>query len=133
VNNEIFKYVISGGLAFILDFSVLYICTEFLSIHYLISNLLGYFAGLTVAYTLNIYWVFSYRRIKQTWLELAIFNMIVIAGLGVSEAIMAVLVENMDIYYLYAKIVAGFFVMIFNYTAKKFILFHPTSKKGYLE
>jgi putative flippase GtrA len=119
--------VIAGGLAFICDFSVLYFCTEFLGIHYLVSNLFGYFSGLTVAYVLNIYWVFSYRRYEKSWLEFAIFNMIVIVGLGISEAMMAFLVDISGAHYLYAKIVASCFVMIFNYTAKKFILFHPTS------
>jgi len=125
VNNEIFKYIVSGGLAFVVDFTVLYICTEFLDIHYLVSNLFGYFSGLTVAYILNTQWVFSYRRYQKTWLEFSIFNVIVIAGLGFSEGMMAVLVDISGIHYLYAKIVASFFVAAFNYTAKKFILFHP--------
>ncbi len=127
MRKEIFKYVVAGGLAFSFDFSVLYFFTEFLDIHYLISNLFGYFAGLSVAYLLNVRWVFNYRRLESTGLEFVIFNLIVIAGLGVSESIMAVLVESFDVHDLHAKIVTGFFVMVFNYTAKKFILFHPTT------
>jgi putative flippase GtrA len=129
VSNEIPKYIIAGGLAFIVDFSVLYFCTELLDIHYLVSNLFGYFSGLTVAYLLNIHWVFSYRRYEKTWLEFAIFNMIVIAGLGVSEGMMALLVDESGMHYLHAKIVASFFVAAFNYTTKKFILFHPAPRQ----
>ena len=125
MNNEIAKYVISGGLAFFCDVSVLYFCTDFLDIHYLVSNIFGYFSGLIVAYVLNVTWVFSYRRYQKTWLEFLIFNAIVAVGLGISEGMMALLVDISGSHYLYAKIVASFFVMIFNYTAKKFILFHP--------
>jgi putative flippase GtrA len=126
VNNEIFKYIVSGGLAFLVDFAVLYICTEFLLMHYLVANLFGYFFGVAVTYALNTQWVFSYRRYQKTWLEFFIFNGIVIVGLGLSEGMMAILVGASGMYYLYAKIVTSFFVAVFNYVAKKFILFHPT-------
>ena len=125
MNSELFKYVAAGGLAFICDFSVLYLCTELLDMHYLVSNLFGYFAGLCVAYALNTQWVFSYRRYQKTWLEFLIFNAIVVAGLGISEGMMALLVDASGMHYLHAKIVASIFVAVFNYTAKKFILFHP--------
>lgn len=126
MNSELIKYVVAGGLAFAVDFSVLYFCTEFLAMHYLLSNFFGYFAGLAIAYVLNIYWVFSYRRYeRKSWLEFFIFNVIVIVGLGISESMMAVLVDATGMYYLHAKIVTSFFVALFNYTAKKFILFHP--------
>ena len=131
MNSELPKYAVAGGLAFAVDFSVLYFCTEILAMHYLLSNLFGYFAGLTVAYGLNVKWVFSYRRYRQrTWLEFFVFNLIVIVGLGISEGMMAILVGTAGMYYLYAKIVTSFFVALFNYTAKKFILFHPAPAQG---
>jgi putative flippase GtrA len=128
VKNEIIKYFISGALAFTCDFAVLYFCTEFLGFHYLVSNIFGYFVGLMIAYTLNVNWVFSYRKYKKTWLEFAMFNIIVLVGLGISESNMALLVEKFEIDYLYAKVIVGFVVMVFNYTAKKFILFHPAQQ-----
>jgi putative flippase GtrA len=130
MNKEIFKYVAAGGLAFLIDFSILYLCTEFLDMHYLLSNMLGYSSGLAVTYALNTQWVFSYRRYKKTWLEFLIFNLIVVAGLGINQGMMAVLVGAWGMYYLYAKIVTSFFVMLYNYFAKKFILFHPPTVSG---
>ena len=130
MNGEIFKYIVSGGLAFSIDFSILYLCTDHLGLHYLVSNLLGYAAGLAVTYVLNTQWVFSYRRIQKTWLELLIFNLIVVAGLGINQAMMAILVGTWGMYYLYAKIVTSFFVMAYNYFAKKFILFHRFTTLG---
>ena len=130
MNSEVFRYVVAGGLAFLVDFAVLYLCTDILGLHYLLSNMLGYFFGLAITYTLNTQWVFSYRRYKKAWLELLIFNLIVVAGLGINQGMMALLVGAGGMYYLYAKIVTSFFVMLFNYFAKKFILFHPTVAAG---
>jgi putative flippase GtrA len=130
MNREIFRYIIAGGLAFLIDFSVLYFCTEFLTMHYLVSNLLGLVAGLALTYILNTQWVFSYRRYKKTWLEFVIFNAIVVAGLGLNEGMMFLLVATFGLHYLHAKVVTSFFVTLFNYIAKKYILFHPPSAAG---
>ena len=125
MNAEVTRYLIAGGLAFLVDFGILYFCTEVLHLHYLLSNVVGYSAGLAVAYLLNTRWVFSFRRYKSTILELLFFNGIVIVGLALSEAIMSLSVEILGLNYLYAKIIASFFVMIFNYVAKKYFLFSP--------
>lgn len=131
MNRELFRYIIAGSLAFLVDFGILYICTEFLAIHYLLSNLLGLIAGLTLTYILNTQWVFSFRRYKKTWLEFVIFSAIVIAGLGLNEVLMLLLVGTFSIHYLQAKIVTTAFVTVFNYFAKKFILFHPAPVRGH--
>ena len=127
MKTELVKYLIAGGIAFSCDFLVLIFCKELLGFHYLIANVFGYFSGLIVAYALNVNWVFDYRKYKKVWVEFFIFNVIVFVGLGISEGIMAFLVDGSGIHYVHAKIVASGFVMIFNYTAKKFLLFHPTT------
>ncbi|MEH6580442.1 MAG: GtrA family protein [Halioglobus sp.] len=123
MNAEIFRYLIAGGLAFSFDFLAFYLCTEMLGLHYLLANVVGYFAGLSVAYTLNTRWVFSHRKYENAQLEFLLFNTIVVTGLIISEAIMSLLVELLLLNPLYAKLVAAFFVMLFNFTAKKFLLF----------
>lgn len=126
MQQEIFKYLIAGGLAFATDLAVLYGCTELLNIHYLLSNVVSYSCGLIVAYLLNTRWVFRYRRFAhKTHKEFTLFTMIVLIGLGISEAIMLALVSAGLAHYVEAKFVATFFVMVFNYIAKKRILFHP--------
>jgi putative flippase GtrA len=130
LNREIFRYLVAGGIAFTCDFAVLYLCTEFLSIHYLLSNVLGYGVGLAIAYRLNVRWVFNYRRYKKTSVEFTIFNLIVIAGLGLSEGLMYLLADIFAVHYLAAKIFASALVMVFNYISKKFILFHPSPARA---
>ncbi|MFK7974955.1 MAG: GtrA family protein [Halioglobus sp.] len=123
---EIFKYLIAGGIAFLTDLTVLYACTDLLGIHYLQSNIFSYSCGLVVAYFLNTRWVFSYRRYAQkSRKEFLIFAAIALVGLMLSEAILLALVSQASVHYLHAKVVATFFVMVFNFIAKKFLLFHP--------
>ena len=122
-NNEFLKYVIAGGLAFTLDFSTLYICTEIIGLHYLVSGFLGYCIGLGIAYSLNVKWVFNYRKYDKKRIEFSIFNIIVLVGLLFNEIIIYMTVNNFESSYLYGKIVAGLVIFIFNYSAKKYFLF----------
>lgn len=122
---ELFRYGVAGVLTFATDFSVLYVLTEFVGMHYLVSNVFGYFCGLVVAYILNANWVFTEHRFENRWVEFGIFSGIVLAGLAISEAVMAAWVESADGNYIYAKLIATFFVALFNFVVRKFWLFTP--------
>ena len=122
--SEFNKYLVSGIAAVIADFSVLLIATEYFGVHYLISNICGYMSGLLVAYTLNIRWVFKYRKYRDTtWTEMSLFMIIVLIGLAISEAIIFVLVEEADIQYTLAKLISIALIFLFNFWAKKRYLF----------
>jgi putative flippase GtrA len=126
-DNELFRYFVSGVCAFAADFTMLFICTSFLEIHYLISNVMGYTAGLLVSYWLNALWVFDYRRYRVSY-EFTLFTLIVLAGLVLSELMMFVMVSGSGLNYLLAKVFASGFVFFFNYVAKKSLLFSPATK-----
>jgi putative flippase GtrA len=129
-NSEFIKYIIAGSIAFICDFSILYICTELIGLHYLVSSFLGYGVGLTISYFLNVTWVFKYRKYDRRIVEFSIFNAIVIAGLLFNEIILYVAVNSFEVHYLYGKIASGFIIFLFNYFAKKLLLFNK--EKDYL-
>ena len=129
-NNEFIKYVIAGSFAFLCDFSTIYISTEFIGFHYLASGFIGYGVGLIVSYFLNITWVFNYRKYDRKIIEFSIFNVIVIAGLVFNEMIIYMAVNNFEVHYLYGKIASGFIIFLFNYYAKKSLLFNENKRIG---
>ena len=121
---EFFRYIVSGGIAFICDFSVLVIGTEVFGFHYLVSNIGGYAAGLIVSYFINIKWVFKNRRFEATQgTEFMYFTLIVFTGLALSEAVLYMTTEFFEVHYPVSKIVATFFVFLFNFIVKKWLLF----------
>jgi putative flippase GtrA len=121
---EFIKYVVAGLAAFAVDYSVLLAATELAGIHYLVSNVMGYCCGLLIAYTLNVRWVFKYRKFgHKRSLEFSIFVVIVIIGLVISESVIFLLVERAGLAYHLAKIVSVAAVFMFNFLAKKRFLF----------
>ena len=48
------RYFFVGGFAFIVDFGLLYILTEYAGLHYLLSATLSFIAGLVVNYIIRV-------------------------------------------------------------------------------
>lgn len=119
---EFLKYLASGIIAVAADFSMLYVCVEYFGAHYLISNALGFMTGWVVSYWINVNWVFSYRRYHFHF-EFTLFTLIVLIGLGLSELLMYLWVNWLGQNYLIAKVISSGLVFVYNYAAKKLLLF----------
>jgi putative flippase GtrA len=121
---QLIRYTFIGGLAFIIDFGTLFILTEYLDIHYLISAGIAFILGLTFNYFFSTKWVFSKRSFKNRNLEFLLFAFIGIAGLGLNELFMWIFTELLLIYYLGSKIITTIIVYVWNFFARKFLLFN---------
>ena len=51
---QLIRYFVSGGVAFVVDASLLYILTEWLGFHYLLSTVLSYSFGLVITYMFSM-------------------------------------------------------------------------------
>jgi len=122
-NVQLFRYLISGFFAFFVDALLLFLLTEYVHLYYLISVVIAYSVGLLVSYFTNIIWVFENRKKKQQSVELVIFIVISLLGLLFTFILMWLFTSELNIYYLYSKIITTIIVFIWNFVAKKWILF----------
>lgn len=120
---QLVRYLIAGTIAFAADFILLKILTENLHFYYLSSAVIGYCAGLLASYLLSVLWVFDKRRLKNHLAELASFAVIGLAGLGLTYLLMWLFTEKAGVYYLLSKVLTTVIVFVWNFTAKKIILF----------
>jgi putative flippase GtrA len=121
---QIFRYTFVGGLAFIVDFSLLYLLTDLFKIHYLVSAGISFIFGLLVNYLLSILWVFNSRKIKNVMNEFIFFTLIGLFGLGITEVLLWMLTDLFALYYLYSKIITTIIVYFWNFFARKYLLFN---------
>lgn len=126
VFRQLIRYGLSGGLAFAVDFGLLYLLTDIAGCHYLIGAAVGYTAGLIITYLLSIRWIFDHRRLKaQVAAEFIVFALIGLAGLALTQGLMYVFTDlwlGQD-NYLYSKIITTVIVSLFNFVMKKLLLF----------
>ncbi len=120
---QLARYVVVGGLAFVIDFGSLYLLTSHAGLHYLASAALAFLLGLTANYLLSRTWVFQNRTLSSTTIEFLAFAGIGLVGLGLNEVIMWCGSEFLHLHYLLAKIVSTAIVFIWNFTARKLTLF----------
>ncbi len=120
---QLFRYTFVGGGAFVVDFSLLYFCTEFIGIHYLVSAGISFMCGLLTNYLLSIAWVFGRRRVEKRWIEFGIFLLIGIVGVGLNIFSIWFFTEVAGFYYMTSKVAAVFFVYMWNFWARKIVLF----------
>ncbi len=121
---QLFRYTFVGGFAFIIDFSLLFVLTEYAGIHYLVSAAIALTAGLIINYFLSILWVFDKRKLVNKSVEFTLFAAIGIIGLGLNELFIWVFTEFAGLYYLLSKIVSTAIVYLWNFFARKFTLFN---------
>ena len=116
------RYIAVGGLAFVVDFGLLYLLTELLGLYYLISAAIAFLFGLLTNYSLSRLWVFDRRTIKNVAVELVI-TAIGIVGLGLNEVIIWFVREKIHFHYMIAKAISAGIVLIWNFGARKAVLF----------
>jgi len=120
------RYLVTGGLAFAVDYGLFVLCYDKFGWHYLLANLVGLVAGLVINYIMSVVWVFSEcKRVledKKT-AEFGIFAMVGIAGIGINQLLMYLMVGNLDWNAKVSKIVAAALVLMWNFGARKLMLF----------
>ena len=123
---QFFRYIFVGGFAFLADAAVLWFCEMFMN--YMIAAAIAFVVGLTVNYILSVRLVFSgNERIAGKAAEFIIYGIIGAAGLVITEAVMDFFTGICGLYFLLSKIAAAAIVLVWNFAARKKILY---SKQG---
>ncbi|MBO6195688.1 MAG: GtrA family protein [Bacilli bacterium] len=119
---QMFKFLLVGGLAFVIDYVTLIICKEVFHINVLISAAIAFIVSVIVNYILSVKWVFDVDKNKSEKKNFIIFIVFSVIGLGLTELIMWFGVDILKISYLIVKIIATAIVMVFNFITRKLFL-----------
>ena len=119
---QIFKFVIVGGIATVIDYVVLIICKELLNLNVLLSAAIAFTVSVIFNYILSVFWVFDVNKDKDKNKTFVIFITFSIIGLILTEVIMWLGTDIMNIHYLIVKIIATAIVMVFNFVTRKMFL-----------
>ncbi|MBR3835189.1 MAG: GtrA family protein [Clostridia bacterium] len=121
---QFFRYVFVGGIATVADWSVLAFVTEVLKVHHLISSVVSFVAGLIVNFFLSKLLVFKASEAKTNpMMEFVGYAVIGVVGLGLTELILFLLTDKAGLHYMISKVVATAVVLVWNYVARKKVLY----------
>ena len=117
------RYFFVGGFAFVVDFGLLYILTEYARLHYLLSATLSFIAGLLVNYIISCLWVFKGSKFKNRLVEFLFFAAIGVVGLALNDTLIWLFTDCIGTHYMFSKIVAAAMVYLWNFFARKYLVF----------
>ena len=148
---EIFRFLLVGGTATVVDYAVFYLFRQWLlpatllesgawnMISLVIATALGFCTGLVVNWILSVTFVFRAVKNKEeahSKKGFAIFSLIGVIGLGITELGMLLLVHIFPTITLFgvtefllpweewlAKVIMTCIVLVFNYVGRKIFVF----------
>ena len=116
-------FLVSGG-ALAIDYGLFALMTKVFGIHHLIANPISFTTGSVFAYFGSICWIFEKRRFDSKSVEFIGFVLIGIGALGVNVAVVWFVTDYIGIEVLISKVFAAGASFLFNYLARRFIIFN---------
>ncbi len=145
---QFFRSLFVGGIATVVDMLILILFRELVHVPEGIAAIFGFIAGLAVNYIVSTYWVFAKAKVKNRIVDFIAFAVIGIIGLGLTQLIIepfavqgmfgtGFLVSHQifggllptDKYYIVGKVLAVIIVYMWNFFARKFILYRKVEEK----
>lgn len=132
---QFFRYVFVGGLAFLLDYGVMTLLVEICGLNEVFAASVSFILGLVANYLLSTLWVFKSSNVSNRWIEFGIFAAIGVVGLGINAVIIWLFQDVMGAhmllgslipqskYYMIGKLVSTVVVFLWNFIARKMILY----------
>ena len=120
---QFFRYIFVGGFAFLADAFTLWLCEKWMN--YMIAAAIAFVVGLAINYALSIWFVFSESsKVKNKVKEFVVYGIIGLIGLLITEGIMYLFTDVFGLYFLISKIIAAEIVLVWNFVARKVVLYN---------
>lgn len=127
---EFMRYVVVGGIAFLVDFGTLVACQEFFFKAYdwgvYVATLCGFITGLITNYVLSLLFVFIQAKDRGKGRSVGafiVFGIIGALGLLWTELGMWIGIECLAWNYMIVKVLVTGAVLVWNYLGRKLLIF----------
>lgn len=119
---ELMLYGFASALALGLDWGLLLALTA-LGVNYLVASATGFVSGIAITYVLSVSMVFRHRPVADRRREFVGFIGVGLAGLVLTQGLMALWVGGLHLHPGLAKIPTAGIVFVFNFTVRRALLF----------
>lgn len=116
------RYLATGLFSVVIEFSTLLMLVEVYYMNYLVANVIAFVITNICNYFISRSWVFTAGK-HQPSVEVIIFFVTAAIGLGINQAVLASMVEYLSVDYRISKIFAVGLVVIWNFWARKRLVF----------
>lgn len=119
---QFYKFSLVGVAAFLIDYGLLFVFTESLQMHYLLSSMLSFTVATVFNYIYSTKYVFECREEQSKAGQFIFFVLLSACGLLLNSILMKMLVERLELHYMFAKLFSAVVVSIWNFASRKVFL-----------
>lgn len=119
---QIVKFAVAGAIGACIEIGLFFFFIEFTSLHYLFANFIAISVAILINYFISQKWVFETGRHTKRK-EFTFFIGVSLVALLLNQLLMLILVDAVELNMKVSKIAAIGLVAIYNYVAKKFLVF----------
>ena len=123
---QVFRYNFLGSAAAIVDIGLLFLLTEVFGMYYLVSAAISFSVGLVINYAVSSVWIFPKSRVRNRYVAFAAYGLIGVAGLALNQTLMRLFTEHLHIFYGFSKLVSNAIISLWNFFARKYLLYRPS-------
>ncbi|MBN1199484.1 MAG: GtrA family protein [Bacteroidales bacterium] len=116
------KFGIVGFSGVLVDFSITFVCKEYLKIQKYIANGIGFSIAATTNYFLNRIWTFESTN-PNVIMEFSRFFVIALIGLGINSAIVWAMSGKLKVNFYLSKLTATIVVTAWNFLINAYYTF----------
>ena len=121
---QLTKFAIAGLIFAVVNILILYALTDLIGIYYIISSIIAFFLGSTGNFLLNKKWTFKERiRHHDLLSKYAKAMSVNISAVIITLALLFILTEFLNIYYLISQTIAMTVAFVANFIGNKKIVF----------
>ena len=131
---QFFRYCFVGGLATVVDWGASFLLFKFAfhESHAVAANVISFVLGLIVNYLISTFWIFKNSNVDNKVMEFLGFAGIGLVGLfltaGITKFFELWLADRTSAYQMLGKIVSTAISFLWNFFARKFLLYSGKKK-----
>ncbi|MCR4956141.1 MAG: GtrA family protein [Lachnospiraceae bacterium] len=116
---QFFRHSVIGGIAFLIDYGLLFWFTEIVGIYYLVSAIISFTISMIFNYGFSMRYVFTRRDDISRRHEFVLFVILSVIGLIANTVLLWAIVKYTALHYMAAKLVATAIVTLYNFWSRK--------------
>jgi len=120
---KIIRYLTSGAMAAASNLAALFVLVQFGHVHYLKASVLAFAMSVVVSFTMQKFWTFHDNPVYDMHAQFARYLVVILLNLALNTALVYLLVEKAQVWYLAAQFVATVVIAVIGYFAYRYFVF----------
>ena len=126
---RVIRFLIAGGTTLLTNLALLYVLKDIFDLWYITASIIGFVGAFGVSFSLQKFWTFGERSFASLHIQVGLSLIVALSNLLLNTFIMYILVDHLNVYYLFAQTIASAIIACESFFVYKYIIFVSRAEK----